>query len=67
MERNEVATNLQWKTEDLYESFEAWEQAFAEAEKEYSATDFSIYSGKLADKNTLLAYNNHIGSKVFLF
>ena len=55
MERSEVSKNLQWKTEDLYESFEAWEAEFAAAEQEYSATDFAIYSGKLADKATLLA------------
>lgn len=55
MERKDIQKEYKWKTEDLFESDEAWEKEFRAAEKELSQTDFSVYSGKLADKQTLLA------------
>ena len=55
MERKDIPQQLTWNTAALYESDEAWEQAFAETEKEFSAIDFAQFSGKLADKQTLLS------------
>ena len=54
MERKEVAEKLQWKTEDIFSSNEAWENEFACVEKEYIGYDFSRFEGKLSDKQTLL-------------
>ena len=51
LERNEVAANLKWKVEDIFESVEEWNKAYdAVAEK----LDFSQYEGKLSDPNMLL-------------
>ena len=55
MERKDIPQQLTWNTAALYESDEAWEQAFAETEKEFSQINFAAYSGKLADKQTLLS------------
>ena len=55
MERKDVAENLKWKVSDLFESDEAWEKEFKSVETEYGNFDFSVYSGKLSDKATLLA------------
>ncbi len=55
MERTDVAENLKWKVSDLFESDEAWEKEFKAVEAEYGNFDFSVYSGKLSDKETLLA------------
>ena len=55
MQRNEVPKHLQWKTTDLFESDDAWEQAFTAFENKYGNYDFSVFSGKLAEKSTLLA------------
>ena len=54
MERKEVAEKLQWKTEDIFSSNEAWENEFACVEKEYIGYDFSRFEGKLSDKQALL-------------
>ena len=54
MKRNEVPKHLQWKITDLFESDEAWEKAFSAFEQKYGNYDFSVFSGKLADKQTLL-------------
>lgn len=53
MKRSEVKEQYKWKTEDLYESDEAWEKALEKAGK---SLDFSKYEGKLGDKNTLLEF-----------
>ena len=53
MQRSEVKEQYKWKIEDIFESAEAWEKAFAKAQK---ALDFSEFEGKLGDKNTLLAF-----------
>ena len=55
MQRNEVPKHLQWKTTDLFESDDAWEQAFTAFENKYGNYDFSVFAGKLAEKSTLLA------------
>ncbi len=55
MQRNEVPKHLQWKTTDLFESDEAWERAFTAFENKYGNYDFSVFSGKLAEKETLLS------------
>lgn len=54
MEREQIAKNLQWKTDDLFVDDKAWEQAYAALEKEYAAFDFSAFDNKLGDKATLL-------------
>ena len=33
MERNQVEQRLKWNTDDIFPSDEAWEKAYAEAEK----------------------------------
>ena len=55
MERTEINQNLQWKTEDIFSSYEAWEKEYKAIENEYENYDFSAFKGKLHDKNTLLA------------
>ena len=55
MERTEIAENLKWKTEDIFPTFEAWEEEYKSVEKEYGNYDFSEFKGKLSDKATLLA------------
>ena len=44
MERNQVEQRFKWNTDDIFPSDEAWEKAYAEAEKEIN---FSQYAGKL--------------------
>lgn len=53
MKRSQVKTEYKWKTEDIFASDELWEESFEKAEK---IADFSRYSGKLSDKNTLLKF-----------
>lgn len=53
MKRQDVQTKYKWKVEDIYESDEQWEEAFRKAQ---DSPDFSAYSGKLGDKEQLLAY-----------
>ncbi len=54
MERKDVPKNLTWKIEDMFESDEAFEKEFKRVQDAYVNYDFSIYSGKLLDKNTLI-------------
>ena len=42
MERKDIQKEYKWKTEDLFESDEAWEAEFRAAEQELSQTDFSV-------------------------
>lgn len=53
MERSEVKTEYKWKVEDVFESDEAWEKAFAEVS---GALDFSAYRGTLNTPENILAY-----------
>ncbi len=55
MERKEIAENLKWNTSDIFPSDEAWEKALAVFEEECSTFDFERYSGKLGNKEELLA------------
>ncbi len=55
MERQEIAENLKWNTEELYPSFEAWEEAYKKFEEECATFDFEQYKGKLGDKQALLS------------
>lgn len=53
MERKEVQTQYRWKTEDIFESDEAWEAAFAALE---TLPDVASYRGKLCDAEHVAAY-----------
>ncbi len=53
MERNQVEQRFKWNTDDIFPSNEAWEKAYAEAEKEIN---FSQYAGKLGNRSDLLAF-----------
>ena len=53
MERNQVEQRFKWNTDDIFPSDEAWEKAYAEAEKEIN---FSQYAGKLGNRSDLLAF-----------
>ena len=54
MERKDVQNDLKWKTTDIFESDEAWEAEYKAVEKEYGNYDFTVFKGKLSDKQTLL-------------
>ena len=67
MERQEVASNLKWKVEDIFPSDEAWEKEFQEIATKYGNYDFSVFKGKLGDKQTLLEFfklNDGISRKI---
>ncbi len=53
MERSEVKEQYQWKVNDIFESDEAWEQAFSGLEDKI---DFERYQGTLNTVENLLAY-----------
>lgn len=64
MERNQVEQRLKWNTDDIFPSDEAWEKAYAEAEKGIA---FSQYAGKLGDRKQLLSLmkaNDEFSKKV---
>ena len=54
MERKDVAQSMKWRTEDIFPSDEAWEEAFQQVVAEYGNYDYSAFKGKLNDKQTLL-------------
>ena len=54
MERKDIDKRLQWKTEDIFPSDEAWEQEFKAVENEYGNYDFSVYENAFTDKQKLL-------------
>ena len=54
MERKDVAQQLKWQTTAIFPTDEAWEQEFKAVEAEYANYDFSVFKGKLGDKETLL-------------
>ena len=54
MERKDIPENLRWKTADIFPNDEAWEQEYKKVEAEYADYDFSVFKGKLSDKDTLL-------------
>ena len=54
MERKDIAQALKWNLTDIFPSDEAWEEEFKKIEAEYGSFDFTVYKGKLGDKQTLL-------------
>ena len=44
MERKDVAATYKWKIEDIYPNDDAWESAYADAEK---TMDFGKFAGTL--------------------
>lgn len=55
MERKNVAENLKWRTTDIFPSDEAWEKELKEIEETYGNYDFTVFKGKLGNKEDLLA------------
>ena len=55
MERKDVPQRLKWQIDAIFATDEAWEEEYKKVESEYGNCDFSVYSGKLADKATLLS------------
>lgn len=53
MKRSEVKEEYKWKTEDMFPTDEAFEKAFADAEK---MINFSRFAGKLGDSESLLGF-----------
>ncbi len=53
MERKDIPAQYRWRVNDIYESDEAWEEAFAALEKH---TDFTQFRGTLKDAESILAY-----------
>lgn len=49
-ERNQVATNLKWKSEDMFATVADWDNLYKQVERKI---DFSRYEGKLNDLNTV--------------
>ena len=54
MERKDIAQELKWQTTAIFPTDEAWEKEFKAVEAEYANYDFSVFKGKLGDKETLL-------------
>ena len=54
MERIDISQQLKWKTTDIFPSDEAWENEFKSVEAEYGNYDFSVFKGKLNQKDVLL-------------
>ena len=60
--RNEVAENLKWKTEHLFDSLETWNALYDDVK---SRLDFSKYEGKLGEKQSLLAFYKELYEVVY--
>ena len=54
MTRNEIPENLTWNKQDVFANEQAWEEEYKQVEK-YTQFDWSVYAGKLQDKQTLLS------------
>ena len=54
MERKDVEQKLKWDTADIFENDEAWEVEYKAVETEYANYDFTVFKGKLAQKQVLL-------------
>ena len=52
MDRNQVPAERKWRVEDIFESIDAWNEAYAECEGEL---DFSEFEGKLNTVENVLA------------
>lgn len=55
MERKEFAEHLKWDLTDIFPSDEAWEAEYKSVEETYGSYDFSVFKGKLGEKESLLA------------
>lgn len=56
MERQEVEEKYLWNVEEIYPSYEAWQQEKEETEKKYVDFDYAgKYKGNLGDKQALLS------------
>lgn len=69
LERKDVSETLKWRLTDVFTTDEDWEKAFSEVENSYGNYDFSVFKGKLSDKDTLLAclrLNDEISRKIEL-
>ena len=67
MERKEINENLKWKTTDIFPTDEAWEKELKDIEESYGNYDFSVFKGKLQNKEVLLAclkLSDTIGSRL---
>ena len=53
MDRSEVQSNYKWKTTDIFESDEKWEEAFKALE---GKLDFNKFCGTLSNAENILAY-----------
>lgn len=53
MERNQVAEQYKWKTDDIFKSDEEWESCY---NKTLESISLSSYAGTLADRSKLLEY-----------
>ena len=54
MERKDISKALKWNLTDIFPSDKAWKEEFKQIERECEAFDFTIYKGKLGDKQMLL-------------
>ena len=54
MERKDIEQQFKWQTTAIFPTDEAWEKEFKAVEAEYVNYDFSVFKGKLGDKETLL-------------
>ena len=55
MERKDIAQELKWRVTDIFPSDEAWEKEFKDMQETYNNYDFSVFKGKLGNKEDLLA------------
>lgn len=55
MERKDILEKFKWKLSDVFESDEAWENAYESLKKDCEQFDFNQFKGKLANKQDLLA------------
>lgn len=53
MKRDQVEERYKWRTEDIFESDEAWEASFKQVDEGY---DLTCFVGKLGDRDMLLKY-----------
>ena len=55
MERKDIAQELKWRVTDIFPSDEAWEKEYKDMQETYNDYDFSVFKGKLGNKEDLLA------------
>lgn len=57
MERHEVEEKFTWNLSDIFPSDEAWEAELKEVEEQYGKFDFTVFQGKLGNKEELLKFS----------